>query len=154
MVSVQIAVGWFIEGILKRFGRCSLCIIDYGASSNDLARRDSASLVRTYRGHRSGHDWLEAPGATDITVDVNLTAIEAVVVRSGAQVEMTIQRDFLTGLGAAERIEEARERENLHAANGDVMSQLATRSERVGIEALIDEDGLGGFWVMTIESGT
>ena len=154
VVSVQIAVGWFIEGILKRFGRSSLCIIDYGASSDDLAHRDSASLVRTYRGHQSGYDWLEAPGATDITVDVNLTAIEAVVVRLGARVEMTTQRDFLTGLGSGERIEEARERENLHAADGDVMSQLVARSERVGIEALIDEDGLGGFQVITIESGT
>jgi len=67
---------------------------------------------------------------------------------------MTTQRDFLTGLGAGERIEEARERENLHAADGDVMSQLVARSERVGIEALIDEDGLGGFQVILIESGT
>ncbi|MCL1692879.1 MAG: SAM-dependent methyltransferase, partial [Actinomycetia bacterium] len=154
VVSVQIAAGWFIEGILKRFRRSSLCIIDYGASSNDLAHRDSASLVRTYRGHQTGHDWLETPGATDITVDVNLTAIEAVVVRSGARVETSTQRDFLIGLGAAERIEEARERENLHAANGDVMSQLVARSERISIEALIDEDGLGGFRVITIESGT
>jgi SAM-dependent MidA family methyltransferase len=110
--------------------------------------------VRTYRSHQTGHDWLEAPGTTDITVDVNMTAIEAVVVRSGAQVEMLKQRDFLTGLGAAVRIGEAREREQHHAANGDVMSQLVARSERVGIEALIDEEGLGGFQVMLIESGT
>jgi SAM-dependent MidA family methyltransferase len=154
VVSVQIAAGWFIEGILKRFGRSSLCIIDYGASSNDLAHRDAASLVRTYRAHETGYDWLEAPGATDITVDVNLTAIEAVVVRSGAQVEISKQRDFLIGRGAAERIREAREREELHAADGDVMSQLVARSERVGIEALIDGDGLGGFQVILIESGT
>jgi SAM-dependent MidA family methyltransferase len=154
VVSVQIAAGWFIEGILKRFGRSSLCIIDYGASSKDLVYRDAGSLVRTYRSHQTGHDWLEAPGTTDITVDVNMTAIEAVVVRSGAQVEMLKQRDFLTGLGAAVRIGEAREREKLHAADGDVMSQLVARSERVGIEALIDGDGLGGFQVILIESGT
>ena len=154
VVSVQIAAGWFVEGILKRFGRCCVCIMDYGASSDELARRDTATLVRTYRGHRTGHDWLDAPGTTDITVDVNMTAIEKVAARSGARVQRLTQREFLIHLGAAVRLAEAREREHLGAADGDVMGQLVARSDRVNLEALLDPDGLGGFQVIIIESGT
>ena len=154
VVSVQIAAGWFVEGILKRFGRCSVCIIDYGASSDELARRDIATLVRTYRGHRTGHDWLEAPGASDITVDVNMTAIENVAARLRVRYQRSTQREFLIRLGAEARVAEALERERLSAADGDVMEQLVARSERVNLEALLDPDGLGGFEVIIIESGT
>jgi SAM-dependent MidA family methyltransferase len=154
VVSVQLAAGWFIEGVLKRFRRSVMCIIDYGAPAEDLATRDTGQVVRTYRDHTTGHDWLAVPGATDVTVDVNVSAIERVIRRSGARVERHTQRDFLVELGAIERINDAIDREQRHAADGDVMSQLVARSERVSIEALLDPDGLGGFEVLVIESGT
>ncbi len=111
-------------------------------------------MERTYRNHTTGHDWLAAPGATDITVDVNMTAIARVAASSGARIMRNTQRDFLVQMGALVRIADAAERERRHAADGDVMSQLVARSERVGVEALLDSDGLGGFEVLIIELGT
>ena len=154
VVSVQLAARFFIEGVLKRFKRVSMCIIDYGASASDLALRDPASVVRTYRDHRTGHDWLHHPSETDITVDVNTTAIRMFARSMGATVSTTTQRDFLINHRIVEMIDEAADMERLHAANGQVMQQLAVRSERVGLEALLDPDGLGGFEVIVIESGT
>jgi SAM-dependent MidA family methyltransferase len=154
VVSVQLAAGWFVEGLLRRFGRCALCIIDYGAPAADLANRDVDQVVRTYRDHTTGHDWLAIPGATDVTVDVNVTAIERIARRLGARVNRLTQADFLVGLGIAERINDAIESERRHAVDGDVMSQLTARSDRISMEALVDPDGLGGFEVLTIESGT
>ena len=154
VVSVQMAARFFVEGVLKRFKRVSVCIIDYGSSAADLALRDPASVVRTYMGHRTGFDWLHHPSETDITVDVNITAIEMLARSMGARVSTTTQREFLTDHRVAEMIDEAADMERYHAANGRVMDQLAVRSERVGLEALLDPDGLGGFQVIIIESGT
>jgi NADH dehydrogenase [ubiquinone] 1 alpha subcomplex assembly factor 7 len=154
VVSVQIAARWFVEGILERFERVSMCIIDYGASAIELAQRDISSIVRTYGNHRSGHDWLAHPSQTDITVDVNTTAIELFARAMGASVSLTSQREFLFEHGIGELIDDAIDMERHHASGGRVMEQLVSRSERVELEALIDVDGLGGFQVMLIESGT
>jgi len=154
VVSVQLAARFFIEGVLKRFKRVSMCIIDYGASATDLALRDPESVVRTYKTHRTGHDWLGHPSETDITVDVNITAIELAARSLGASVTIASQRDFLIEQDIGEFIDDAADMERRHAASGQVMEQLVSRSERVNLEALLDPEGLGGFQVITIESGT
>jgi SAM-dependent MidA family methyltransferase len=154
VVSVQLAARFFIEGVLKRFKRVSMCIIDYGASAADLALRDPASVVRTYRDHRSGHDWLEHPSETDITLDVNTTAIELTARSLGATVFLTSQRDFLIEQGISGFIDDTAVMERRYAGSGQVMEQLKSRSERVNLEALLNPEGLGGFQVITIESGT
>jgi SAM-dependent MidA family methyltransferase len=154
VVSVQLAARLFLEGVLKRFKRVSMCIIDYGAPAPDLARRDPASIVRTYRNHRSGHDWLVHPGETDITVDLNTTAIEIAARDLGARVSITSQRDFLIEHEIGEFIDDAFAMERHYASSGQVMEQLKSRSERVNLEALLDPEGLGGFQVILIESGT
>ena len=154
VVSVQLAARFFIEGVLRRFMHVSMCIIDYGASAAELVRRDPASVVRTYENHRTGFDWLHHPSVTDITMDVNTTAIEAFARSAGARVSTTTQRDFLIDHTIAEMIGETADMERHHASMGRVMDQLAVRSERVGLEALLDPDGLGGFQVIIIESGT
>ena len=154
VVSVQLAARFLIEGVLKRFERVSMCIIDYAAPATELAMRDPASVVRTYRNHRSGHDWLEHPSETDITVDVNITAIECAARTLGATVSVTSQRDFLIEQGINEFIDDAATTERRYAMTGEVMKQLVSRSERVNLEALLDPEGLGAFQVILIESGT
>ena len=154
VVAVQLAAGRFVEGLLQRFRHVALCLIDYGATAVELATRDVGSIVRTHRNHQSGQDWLELPGATDITVDVNMTAIDRIVTKSDARVAVTTQHEFLIRQGAAELIDDAIDMERLNARNGDVMQQLVARSDRVALEALLDPRGLGGFKVVVIESGT
>ncbi|MEN8239842.1 MAG: SAM-dependent methyltransferase [Actinomycetota bacterium] len=154
VVTVQLAARSFLEGVLKRFDHVSMCIIDYGASASELAGRDPASIVRTYRKHRSGHDWLVHPSETDITVDVNTTAIELAARSLGASVSTTNQREFLIDHGIGGLIDNALAMEQRYASSGQIMRQLESRSERIDLEALIDPDGLGGFVVLIIESGT
>ena len=154
VVSVQLAARFFVEGVLKRFEHVLMCIIDYGASASDLAQRDPTSVVRTYKTHRTGYDWLEHPSETDITVDVNVTAIERVARSLGARVSTTSQRDFLIEQDVDELIGDTAAMERRHAASGQIMEQLVSRSERVGLEALLDPEGLGAFRVIIIESGT
>ena len=41
-----------------------------------------------------------------------------------------------------------------HARSGDVMAQLAAKSDATNLRALLNEEGLGGFSVFEIQSGT
>ena len=61
-VSAQLAVADWIAGVLNHFGKVTMCLIDYGGTSEELLAADPASLVRTYRRHESGIDWLQHPG--------------------------------------------------------------------------------------------
>ncbi len=154
VVTAQIAARLFVEGVLRRFPRVSLCVIDYAASADDLARRDVGSVVRTYKANRTGHDWLAHPGATDITVDVNATALDVFARPFDATTTMRTQRSFLMEMGIGARIDDLSVDERRHAGAGEVMEQLVDRSQRIELEALIDPDGFGGFYVIIIESGT
>lgn len=154
VVSVQLAAQQFLKGVINRFSSVSICIIDYGAPAEELALRDPASIVRTYRSHRSGHDWLQHPSETDLTVDVNTTAIGITARDLGARVSTTNQRGFLIDHGIGEFIDDALSMERRYARSGQVMEQLKSRSERVNLETLLDPEGLGGFRVILIESGT
>jgi NADH dehydrogenase [ubiquinone] 1 alpha subcomplex assembly factor 7 len=154
VVSGQLAAQFFIEGVLKRFKRVSMCIIDYGAPATDLARKDASSVVRTYKSHRSGHDWLEHPSETDITVDVNTTAITRTAQSLGARVSTTTQRGFLLDHGIKDLIDDAVAMERHNASSGQVMEQMVSRSQRVNLEALLDPENLGAFQVVIVESGT
>ncbi len=151
VATVQLAAGALIETILDRYDGVSLCIIDYGGTAVELADRTPNNVVRTYRHQRTGFDYLLHPGETDITVDVNLDALEAVGVRHGASVRSMSQRDFLVELGASDMIEDLQKQERLLASESDVMGQLRSRSEAVGVSALIDPTGFGAFKVVTID---
>ncbi len=148
VVSVQLGVAAWIDAVFEHFGEVSLCLIDYGGTSRDLAGRDPASVVRSYRAHQSGLDWLQHPGETDITVDLNVDAVVRAIKRSGHEARVTSQRKFCLEYGLGDVIADAVEREQMAAAGGQIMRQLENRSERLDLEALIDPDGLGAFRVI------
>ncbi|MDK1017537.1 MAG: SAM-dependent methyltransferase [Actinomycetota bacterium] len=151
VVTVQLAVAEWISSVFERFGRVSLCLIDYGAPAEELAGRGVESVVRTYRGHQTGFDWLQHPGDTDITVDVNLDGVTMAIARAGGTVRVINQNDFLVEQGANELIERARRDERETAGAGEIMDQLKARSERIDLEALIDPTGFGAFTVSLVE---
>lgn len=151
MVSVQLAVDDWIEAVFDRFGSVAMCLIDYGADASELAGREPESVVRTYRQHRSGHDWLKHPGETDLTVDVNVTGVLRAIERCGREARVTSQRTFAREYGLAELILDAKADELMAATGGEIMTQLEIRSERLDMEALIDPDGLGAFRVILVE---
>ncbi|MGI9586106.1 MAG: SAM-dependent methyltransferase [Acidimicrobiia bacterium] len=151
VVSAQIAVADWITGVLGHLGSAALCLIDYAATARELETRDASAVVRTYLRHKTGLDWLEDPGSSDLTVDVNIDGVALAVRRAGRMLRRMTQQEFLIKHGAAEMVAAALAEERSAAADSRVMDQLSARSERINIEALLDPDGLGGFTVFLIE---
>ena len=150
-VSAQIAVSDWIRRVFDRFGRVTMCLIDYGGTPEELIGHDAASIVRTYRKHGSGLDWLKRPGETDITVDVNVTGVLKSIARAGRTARLMSQHDFLLEYGLGELIADTMYEERHSASTGAIMAQLEHRSERLDFEALIDPAGLGAFQVILVE---
>ena len=151
VVSVQLAISEWIAEVFDHFDNVSMCLVDYGATSEELLAREPESIVRTYRRHQDGLDWLARPGETDITVDVNVTGVLEAIARAGSKGRVMTQRDFALEHGLGAIIADARDGELLAASKGAIMHQLENRSERINMEALIDPNGLGAFQVILVE---
>jgi len=148
MVEVQLEAADWVRAALDRLDRGALVIIDYGGTAEELEPRRTQGTLRTYRSHHLGPDPLLEPGATDVTVDVNLTAVVAVAEAVGARVELHRQDDFLETLGLRGVVTDLRHRERDLARSGDAMQRLVLRSEATDAETLLHPRGLGDFRVM------
>lgn len=148
LVEVQRAAGEWVSSVVRRIEVGALVAFDYGGTAEELTPRRSEGTLRTYRSHHLGPDPLLEPGATDITVDVNFTAMAAAAADAGASVELVRQDDFLEELGLRRELSRMRHEERAEAADGDPMRRLHLRSERVDAEALVHPRGLGDFRVM------
>jgi len=148
MVEVQLTATEWIESALRIINRGALVVIDYGGTAEELEPRRTQGTLRTYRSHHLGPDPLLEPGATDVTVDVNFTAMLAATEVAGATVELHRQDDFLAGLGLRDKIREFKHRERDLARSGDSMQRLVVRSEATDAETLLHPRGLGDFRIM------
>ncbi|MDH3731696.1 MAG: SAM-dependent methyltransferase, partial [Acidimicrobiia bacterium] len=126
----------------------SLLVIDYGGTAEELVPRRTQGTLRTYRAHHLGPDPLLEPGATDVTADVNFSALHGAAEAAGARVDILRQDDFLAGVGLRDHISELRRRELELARAGDEMERLRVRSQRTDAETLLHPRGLGDFRVM------
>jgi SAM-dependent MidA family methyltransferase len=153
LVEVQLAAGHWVETALSVLTAGTLVIIDYGGSAEELVPRRTQGTLRTYRAHHLGPDPLSEPGATDITADVNFSALAAVASDCGAVVEVLRQDDFLNALGLGDDISELRHLELQLARRGEEMARLRTRSERMDAETLLHPRGLGDFRVLLARVG-
>ncbi len=149
LIEVQLAAGAFVRSMLQRLGTGSLVVIDYGGTAEELEPRRTRGTLRTYRAHHLGPDPLLEPGATDITVDVNFTAMVAAAEEAGARVDLQRQDDFLASLGLRDHVAALRTAE-LEAARDPAaaMERLRLRSQRTDAETLLHPRGLGDFRVM------
>jgi SAM-dependent MidA family methyltransferase len=116
-----------------------LVVFDYTATTADLAARDPASWLRTYRGHERGDPPLTAPGSQDITADVCLDQLPRPSVTS-------TQADWLHAHGIDELVAEGRRGWEARAHVGD-LAAVRMRSRIGEAAALLDPAGLGGFTV-------
>ena len=148
MVEVQLAATAWVGDALGRIDHGALLLIDYGGTAEELEPRRTQGTLRTYRSHHLGPDPLLEPGATDVTVDVNFTAMAAAAAGCGAEVEIHRQDDFLAALGLREIISDLRHRERDLARSGDAMERLVVRSEVTDAETLLHPRGLGDFRVL------
>jgi SAM-dependent MidA family methyltransferase len=140
----------WLASLLGRFEAVHACLIDYAAPSDELATRPPGSVVRAFRRHRSTDVVIDDPGATDLTVEVNIDAVAQTASRLGYEVTVGTQRNLLLELGVADRRRGLVEAEHEAARTGRTMDQLRARSERLDLEALLDPSGLGGFTVFRI----
>ncbi len=149
VVEVQLAAGEYVAAVVARLEAGALVASDYGGTVDELEPRRGRGTLRTYRAHHLGPDPLYEPGATDITVDVNFTAMVAAAEAAGATVELHRQDDFLTALGLRDDIRALRDRELELARDPDrAIERLRVRSERTDAETLLHPRGLGDFRVM------
>lgn len=134
------AVEWLrsARGVLERG---SILVIDYGASTAELADRDGGWL-RTYRDHQRGTSPLEYLGLQDITADVATDQLTSII---PAHREMT-QAALLTENGIDDLVAEGKAIWQANAAAPD-LAAMEARSRISEAEALTDPEGLGAFWV-------
>ncbi len=147
-VEVQLAASGWVTDTLKGLESGSLVVIDYGGTSDHLLPRRSDGTLRTYQSHHLGPHPLDEPGETDITADVEFTALMAAATEAGAEVELVRQDDFLTSLGLRERLRDLRSAELESAREGDHDRRLRIRTLKTEAETLLHPRGLGGFMVL------
>ena len=148
LVEVQLAASDWLQSALDRLERGAVVMIDYGGTAEELEPRRTLGTLRTYRSHHLGPDPLAEPGKTDVTVDVNFTALLAVGEQAGVNVALMRQDDFLTDLGLRDELSRIRREELDEARSGDAMQRLVLRSERTDAETLLHPRGLGDFRVL------
>ena len=147
-VEVQLEAAAWLKTALERLTAGSVVLIDYGDLAENLAPRRRDGTLRTYRSHHLGPHPLDEPGATDITADVNFSALVAVAQSAGASVELHRQDDFLASLGLRQRLADLRRTELELARRGETDARLRTRSLVSEAETLLHQRGLGDFRVL------
>jgi SAM-dependent MidA family methyltransferase len=149
-VEVQIAARDWLREVLGRLEAGSIVIIDYGDMAENLLSRRQDGTLRTYRAHHLGPHPLDEPGETDITADVNFSALVATAEMEGAAAVVYRQDDFLSELGLRDRLSELRRDELAATRSGDEMERLQIRSLKTEAETLLHPRGLGDFRVLVV----
>ena len=147
-VEVQIQASQWVTGALSLLEAGALIVIDYGDTAENLLPRRKDGTLRTYRSHHLGPHPLDEPGATDITADLNFTAMVAAAEDAGAVVSVSRQDDFLAQWGLRKVLSELRSEELELARSQKELERLAVRSRRTEAETLMHPRGLGDFRVM------
>ncbi len=131
------------RGVAGPGGR--VVVIDYVATTAELAERPWTEWVRTYRGHARGAHPLVDLGLQDITCEVAVDQLPAPASERS-------QADWLRAHGIGELVEEGREVWRERAAIGD-LEAVRARSRVTEADALLDPSGLGGFRVLEWDGG-
>jgi SAM-dependent MidA family methyltransferase len=147
-VEAQLAAASWVRDVLGRLEAGSLVIFDYGDTAENLIPRRQDGTLRTYRAHHLGPHPLDEPGETDITADVNFTALMAVAGQAGVAFDLYRQDDFLDELGLGNRLSEIRHAELEAARSRDDVERLRIRTLKTEAETLLHPRGLGDFRVL------
>ena len=147
LVEVQLEAARWLASIMKRMSEGVVVLIDYGELAENLSHRRKEGTVRTYREHHLGPPLLHEPGSSDITADVNFSALLAVVEAAGWEGTLQRQDDFLNEWGLSESLDALRAEESAWVGK-DEMRRLAVRHEIVNAKTLLNERGLGDFRVL------
>ncbi len=147
-VEVQLEAAAWLKTALERLTAGCVVLIDYGDLAENLLLRRRDGTLRTYRSHHLGPHPLDEPGATDITADVNFSALVATASSAGASVELHRQDVFLSRLGLRGTLRELRHQELASVRSTDQTGRLRLRSRIIEAETLLHPRGLGDFRVL------
>ncbi len=148
VVECQLGAEAWLSGLAERMVAGSILVIDYGDTAAGLIPRRKDGTLRTYRNHHLGPHPLAEPGMTDLTADVNFTALADVAVDHGLTAELERQHELLTRLGLRDRLAGLRKEELALARAGSWEERLVVRSRTKDIETLLHPRGLGDFLVL------
>lgn len=148
VVECQLEASAWLSRWADRVAVGSILVIDYGDTSEGLRERRREGTLRTYRGHHLGPHPLDEPGRTDLTADVNFSALLEVATARGMECELLRQRELLDRFGLGERWRDIRRRELEAARTGSWQDRLLLRSRAKKIETLLHPRGLGDFMVL------
>jgi SAM-dependent MidA family methyltransferase len=110
---VGLAASAWMQKAAGALERGFLLLFDYGHEARELySAAHPAGTLMAYRSHRAEpRDWLAAPGESDLTAHVNLTAIRRAAETAGLRtLAMVDQTYFLMSLGLADRVETGHDR--------------------------------------------
>ena len=143
-VEIQINIDIFLEKIINKLSPKKILFFDYGYEQKDRGKRKYRSLLRTYKEHHLSVDPILEPGNVDITYDINFSAVIRKLKTLGYESNLSLQRDFLITNGFDEYFDDLQK--NLLLSEG--IENLKINSQLSGLKALIDSNGLGGFYCL------
>jgi SAM-dependent MidA family methyltransferase len=149
-VEVQVAAREWVSRAIASLAEGSLVLIDYGDTADNLLPRRQDGTLRTYRSHHLGPHPLDDPGETDITADVNFTAL----LDLHPSATLHRQDDFLTAFGLRDRLSDLRRDELEAVRQGDDARRLRLRALKTEAETLLHPRGLGDFRVLEVAKGS
>lgn len=120
-------------------------VIDYGGASEDLYLPGRGGTVRAFRQHLATGSIYRYVGQQDITASVDFTSLQRCAREAGLEVlGLTSQGTFLRNLGW-DAFRRALLRLRLPPGEGE--------ANRFGLQALVQQEGLGGFGVCLLGKG-
>ena len=143
-VEVQLAARAWVADLLERLEMGAVLLFDYGDTAEGLSNRRTDGTIRTYRAHHLGPHPLQEPGVTDITADVDFSAL--LDLHPSARLHR--QDDFLSSLGLRDHLSELRRAELAAGRDGNETERLRLRTMKVEAETLLHPRGLGDFRVL------
>ena len=130
--------------------------VDYGGTTKELysPQRESGTLRCHYQHVVSGNPYVRV-GRQDITAHVDFTALKESGERCGLEVlGYTTQREFLTNLGASSYLEALASQSRAGEGYGSgALPRQAYLANRMGMQELLQPEGLGNFKVMVQGKG-
>ena len=124
-----------------------ILLFDYGYEQDNRDKRMYSSLLRTYKNHHLSVDPIEDSGNIDITYDVNFSSISRQLITLGYKVTLKLQRDFLLDNGFNIFFDKLQHK----YITAEGIEKLKINSELSGLKAIVDSNGLGGFYCLIAE---
>ena len=146
-LEIQLNSEKLLNNFIDIFNPKYFLIFDYGYEYKNRDKKPYKSLIRTYKEHHLSSEPIELPGETDITYDVNFTFVEKYFESKGYKVELMLQTNFLDKYGFENIYKKLKEN---YQKFSDI-EKLKIKSQLVGLEAIHNERGLGGFYTLVAE---